>query len=144
MRGGDQAAQTAGANRGLINYSVDAPLINTGSKNSKELTDRPESAHQTVPEMTIHPVDKPRAHPAERDDRATIKFVDPHFVFEESKQCRLREFERISVGRTLSILRASVAIHPATDSDANAYQDQRKKERWLNQAGELEVCSVAS
>src|SRR5438477_1911816 len=68
--------------------------------------------------MTIHPVGQTRAHPAKRDDRASIKFVDPHFIFEESKQLGLRQFERISVGGTLSILHAGFAIHPDAQSEA--------------------------
>ena len=51
----------------------------------------------------------------------------------------LREFERISVGGTLSILRAGFAIHPNTERNARPHKNQRKKEGRLNQARELKV-----
>src|SRR2546421_2380 len=115
-------------------------LINSGRESSEELTDRAESAHQTIPEMTVHPIGQTRAHPTERDDRAGIKLVDPHFIFEKPEQLGLREFERISVGGTLSILRAGFAVHPDTERNAGPHKNQRKKEGRLNQARELEVC----
>src|SRR5258707_183534 len=73
-------------------------------------------------------------------ERASIQLVDPHFVFEEPEQLGLREFERISVGGTLSILRTGFAIYPDTERNARPYKNQRKKECRLNQARELEVC----
>src|SRR5207248_9530957 len=94
--------------------------------------------------MTIHPVGQTRAHPAKRDDRASIKFVDPHFIFEESKQLGLRQFERISVGGTLSILHAGVAIHPDAQSEARAHQNERKKKLGWNQAPKLNRGGSAS
>jgi hypothetical protein len=126
----------------FIDSGIDAALIKTGREDSEQLTDRAESAHQAIPEMTIHPIGQTRAHPAERDDRASIKFVDPHFIFEESKQLGLRKFERIDVGGTLSILHASFAIHPAAQSEAHAHENQRKKKRRLNQAHKLNACSA--
>ena len=90
--------------------------------------------------MTVHPIGQTRAHPTKRDDRASIKFVDPHFIFEEPEQLGLREFERISVGGTLSTLRTGFAIDPNTEHNARAYKNQRKKECRLNQAPELKVC----
>ena len=138
MRSGHQSTQTTGADCRLIDSSIDSALINAGRKNSEELTDRADSAHQAIPEMTVHPIGQTRAHPTERDDRASIKFVDPHFIFEESKQLGLREFERIDVGGTLSILHASFAIHPDAERNARPHKDQRKKKRRLNQARKLE------
>ena len=107
---------------------IDSALINTCRKSSEELPDRADSAHQAIPEMTIHPIRQTRAHPTERDDCASIKFVDPHFIFEESKQLGLREFERINIGGTLAILRAGFAIHPDTERNARPHKDQRKKD----------------
>src|SRR6266545_332906 len=82
---GIKTAKTAGASGGLIDSRIDAVLIDTGRKNSKELTDPAKSAHQAIPELAVHPVGQTRTHPTERDDRASIKFIDPHFILEESK-----------------------------------------------------------
>ena len=115
-------------------------MTSGAGESSEKLTDRAESKHQTIPEITVHPIGQTRAHPTKGDYRASIKLVDPHFIFEEPKQLGLRELERINVGRTLSILRTGFAIHPDTKRNARPYKDQRKKECRLNQARELEVC----
>ena len=143
MRSGHQATQTTGAYGRFIDPSIDSALINSGGESSEELTNRAESAHQAIPEMAVHPIGQTRAHPTERDDRASIKLVDPHFIFEEPEQLGLREFERIGVGGTLSMLRTGFAIHPNTERNARPYKNQRKKECRLNQARELEVCRFA-
>src|SRR5262249_57879621 len=93
--------------------------------------------------MTVHPVRQTRTRPTERDDRASIKFVDPHFIFEESEHLGLREFERISVGGTLSVLHASFTIYPDTERNARAHKNQGKKKHRLNQERELKIVRAA-
>ena len=132
MRRGHQTPQTAGTNGRLIYPSIDAALIDIARKNSEELADPAEPAHQPIPEITIHPIGQARAHPTKRDDGASIQFVDPHFTFEKPKQLGLREFEGISVRRTLAILCAGFPIHPDAQSNAHAYKRQRKKQRRLD------------
>ena len=97
-------------------------------ESSEELTQSRRIRALGDPEMTVHPIGQTRAHPTERDDRASIKFVDPHFIFEKPEQLGLREFERINVGGTLSILRTGFAIHPNTERNARPHKNQRKKE----------------
>src|SRR5258707_10128784 len=127
MRSGHQTTQTTGAYGRLIDPSIDSALINRGGKSSEELTNRAESAHQAIPEMAVHPIGQTRAHPTERNDRASIELVDPHFIFEKPEQLGLREFERIGVGGTLSILRTGFSIHPKTQRNPRRYKKQRKK-----------------
>src|SRR5262249_14185946 len=112
VRTRQQTAQTAGAGCRFIHSSVDAALINIGCKYSTELADCAEAAHQTIPEITTHPVGQTRAGPGERDDRPRIQLIDPHLVCEELEQGRLRIFEWIDFSGSFAILRASFAIEP--------------------------------
>src|SRR5439155_12575832 len=125
VRGGHQPAEPASASRGLIDSSIYAALINTACKDSKKLADGAEAAHQAIPKIAIHPVGQTRAHPTARDDCVSIKFVDPHFVCEESKQCRLRILEWVNFSWAISILHTGFAIHPQTDADTRTDEDER-------------------
>ena len=80
-----------------------------------------------------------RGHPTEGDDCAIIKFVDPHFVREESKQSWLRVFEWIDLSRPITFWCTSVAIHPDPEPDTGTNEHERDKEHRLNQAHEFEL-----
>src|SRR6478609_7510627 len=112
MRAGQQTAQTASAHCRFIHSGIDAALVHIGCKYSKELPECAKAAHQTIPEITIHPVGQTCAGPCESDDRPRIQLIDPHLVCEEPKQCRLRVLEWINFSGSISILRASFAIKP--------------------------------
>src|SRR5258707_4944390 len=127
MRSGHQTTQTTGAYGRLIDPSIDSALINRGGKSSEELTNRAESAHQAIPEMAVHPIGQTRAHPTERNDRASIELVDPHFIFEKPEQLGLREFERIGVGGKHSNLRTGLAKHPHSELDTLRYNNTRQE-----------------
>src|SRR5438034_11406946 len=100
MRAGQQTAQTASANGRFIHSRIDAALVHIGCKYSKELADCAEAAHQTIPEITIHPVGQTRAGPCESDDRPRIQLIDPHLVCEEPEQRRLRVLEWVNFSRS--------------------------------------------
>src|SRR6266487_1684191 len=143
MRCGQQASQTARGYGRFIDSSIDSALINARCKNSKELTDAAESAHQAIPKIAIHPVGKTRGDPTERDNGVIIKFVDPHFICEKPKQPGLRVFQRVDLSWAISIWGTSVAIHPETKADTRTNKHERNEEHWLNQAPDLEVFRFA-
>src|SRR5262249_56202676 len=109
---GQQPAQTASASCRFICSGVDAALVHTGCKYSKELADCAEAAHQTIPEITIHPVGQTRARPAESDDRPPIQLINPHLIREEPEQRRLPVLAWINFSGTISILPPTFPLHP--------------------------------
>ena len=79
------AAQTAGAGCRFINSGVNTALAEVGCKDSKKLAETAESTHQTVPNISIHPIGEASSRPAERDHGLCVQLVDPHSVFEKAK-----------------------------------------------------------
>src|SRR5262249_50290977 len=133
VRGGHQPTKAASANGGFIDSGIDATLIHATSEHCKDLPDCAEATHKSIPEIAIQPVGQTRSHPTERDDRVSIKFVDPHFIGEKATQCGLRIFEWVDLSRATSSFHPSLAIHPKSDADARTHQDEGKKEHRLNQ-----------
>ncbi len=125
-------AEAARAGHGFIDPDVDAAFVEISAENSKELPESGESSHETVPEMTIHPVGDTRGHSAPRDDGPVVNFVQPHFVFEKVKQCGLRVIERIRLWGTMSIFLAGFAIHDKAESDADSDERERNEQHRLD------------
>ena len=143
MPRGHHTAEAARAGHGFINADVDPAFVEISAENSKELPEPGESSHETVPEMTIHPVGDARGHSAPRDDGPVVNFVQPHFVFEKVKQCGLRALERIHLRGTVSILSAGrtdsfrgelagFAIHDKAESDADSDERERNEQHRLD------------
>src|SRR4051794_26547085 len=132
MRTGQQTAQTPSANCRFIYAGVDAALVHTGCKHSKHLANRAEAAHQTVPEIAIHPVGKARARPRKSDDRPRIQFLDPHFVCEEPKQPRLGVLEWINFSGSISTARARLSIKQDAHRGSTSYQEERNEKHGLD------------
>src|SRR5437764_14501055 len=137
MRAGQQAPQTAGATRRFIYSGIDAALVNTGCKRSKQLANCAEAAYQTIPEITIHPVGETRGCPCKSDDRPRIQLIDPHLVCAEPEQRRLRVLEWINFSGSISIARPSFAIEPDTQRDPPADECDRNEKHRLDK-----VCNV--
>jgi hypothetical protein len=107
------------------------------------LANSAESADQTIPKIAIHPIGQTCSHPTERDDRARIKFVNPHLVCEEAKQCGLRVFERVDFSWPITISNASLAVHPDAKPGAHSNKRERHEKHRLNQASDLELHNFA-
>src|SRR5207247_4608608 len=102
-----------------------------------------EAAHQTIPEITIHPVGQTRARPCKSDDRPRIQLIDPHLSCEEPEQRRLRVLEWINFRGSISILRPSFAIEPDTQRDPNANEQERNEKHGLDQVGKFEMNRIS-
>src|SRR5439155_11745701 len=127
----------------FIDSHIDPTLVDPRCNNSKNLTDYAEAAHQTIPEITVHPVGELRARPSEGDDRARIQLIDVHLVCEQPKQRRLRIFERINFRGSISIPSTSFSIKPNTQRHTSADKYEGNEKHRLNQARELEVNGFA-
>src|SRR5262249_50873791 len=139
VRAGQQTAQTASADGRFIHSGVNAALVHIRCKYSKQLADRAEAAHQTVPKITIHPVGQTRARPGESDNRSRVQLIDPHLVCEESEQCGLCVLKWINFCSSISILLASFAIKPNAERDPTANEHERNEKHWLNEVRNVEV-----
>src|SRR6266567_5333144 len=116
--------KAAGAVGGFVHSRIDAALVDVRTKDPEELTDSAKSAHESVPDISVHPIGETRRHGAERDHGAFINLVEPHFVFEKAEQRRLRLLERIGL--------AGLAIHQNAEPDANDDERERNEKHRLN------------
>src|SRR4029453_14223829 len=111
---------------------------------SKKLAETPETAHETVPNVAIHPDGDTSTNRSECDDGPIVKFVQPHFVFQGRKHRRLHVLERIGLCWTTSILRAGTAIHQDTKPDADRDKHERHEKHRLDQSRDIKLRRFAS
>src|SRR4029077_1848031 len=92
---------------------------------SNKLSDYADATDESVPKIAIHPIGKPRENVGEYENGPIVNFVDPHFIFEKTKEHGLRALNWIRFRCT--------AVDPDADRYARAHKHERDNKHRLNQ-----------
>src|ERR1041384_5371212 len=114
----------------FVDAGVNSAFVNAGGKIPEEVSDSADAANQSVPDKTIQPARDERGRFAQRNNRVRIKFVDPHFVFEETKERGLRLLNGISL--------AGTSVNQNSQADSARDKCERNKKHRLDQEIEIE------
>ena len=117
-------ARPNAARGAAIHSGIDPAFIKPRGESAEHSANPTDGADEPIPKEAIHPARQERRHAAQRDDGVAIKFVDPHFVFEESEQSGLSLLKGIGD--------PGAAIHQNAEANSNRYQAERDKEHWLH------------
>src|SRR4051812_22010996 len=79
----------------LIDARIDPAFVDSRSEDPERFAEATHTTHQAIPEKPVEPARSQSGATAERNDGVRIQLVDPHLVFEEAKDRRLRPLEWI-------------------------------------------------
>src|SRR2546423_4867010 len=130
MESADHASEAARAGDACVHSSINPTSVDAGRQASEKPADAADPTDKSVPDKTIEPARDKRCRSAQGDNGVLVKFVDPHLVFEKTKDRRLRVLERISL--------AGAAIDQNSEADPAGHESEGDEQHWLDKEAEVE------